>query len=471
MPKTNKERLQDNNIELQNIKTGIDNLPEYQDIKPIYGSGELNLLTLSTSVDSGRVIKSGNVVCIENGQKLYFYYNGEYACSFTKSVNVSNYACFCKVTDEYCIVMVAAQSVWYKKVETIKFEYSTKTATQIGIVDISSLGSSAGDTYLPDGTLIMTSGNKVCRYIEETNSFKYYNFTMSNTSNNRGTMNILHSNYNSSYSNYATLNKLLYNDATDTYTVISKAYPEVLGVNFYGNKIFRYGNVYELNDDLTIGRLLNSNVILNATGGTGPSLYCLDDKHYFLQYTNYSDHTKDVPPTIYEFDEDTNTFSVYGTDSKFGCWFGGSPDVFVGKWVNNSFQLYDWTDTTYEIGFIKNGTSYFYGGQGGYFSNENILAGTKGYTSGFQLLYGTMPNNGALNYTPTTSQQTIPAGYTSGGTISAVDNTIDENIVAENIRKDVTILGVTGTVEGGINITNGTVDGHTLILSSEPEIN
>ena len=44
-------------------------------------------------------------------------------------------------------------------------------------------------------------------------------------------------------------------------------------------------------------------------------------------------------------------------------------------------------------------------------------------------------------------------------------------IIPENIRKDVTILGVTGTVEGGINITSGTVDGHTLILSSEPEIN
>ena len=36
---------------------------------------------------------------------------------------------------------------------------------------------------------------------------------------------------------------------------------------------------------------------------------------------------------------------------------------------------------------------------------------------------GTMPNNGELNYTPTSSAQTIPAGYTSGGTISAMDIT------------------------------------------------
>ena len=40
--------------------------------------------------------------------------------------------------------------------------------------------------------------------------------------------------------------------------------------------------------------------------------------------------------------------------------------------------------------------------------------------NGTQLI-GTMPNNGQLNYTPTSSVQTIPAGYTSGGTIEAVN--------------------------------------------------
>ena len=60
---------------------------------------------------------------------------------------------------------------------------------------------------------------------------------------------------------------------------------------------------------------------------------------------------------------------------------------------------------------------------------------------------GTMPNNGALSYTPSTSAQTIPAGYTSGGTISGVTSAIDNNIQAENIKKDITILGVTGTLE------------------------
>lgn len=37
------------------------------------------------------------------------------------------------------------------------------------------------------------------------------------------------------------------------------------------------------------------------------------------------------------------------------------------------------------------------------------------------LITGSMPNNGALNYTPSEQEQTIPAGYTSGGTVNAID--------------------------------------------------
>lgn len=58
----------------------------------------------------------------------------------------------------------------------------------------------------------------------------------------------------------------------------------------------------------------------------------------------------------------------------------------------------------------------------------------------------------SLNVTPTTSSQTITApsgvdGYTPVN-VSAVTSSIDSNIVAGNIKKDVSILGVTGTYEG-----------------------
>ena len=108
---------------------------------------------------------------------------------------------------------------------------------------------------------------------------------------------------------------------------------------------------------------------------------------------------------------------------------------------------------------------------GGFLSETNdtnaiaseIMAGKTAYT-GFGRLTGTMSNNGELNYTPSTSQQTIPAGYTSGGTIGAVTSSIDANIQAGNIKKDVSILGVTGTLEEGVmtqeeyNMCNNLVD-------------
>ena len=79
---------------------------------------------------------------------------------------------------------------------------------------------------------------------------------------------------------------------------------------------------------------------------------------------------------------------------------------------------------------------------------------------------GSKPVVESLNVTPTTSAQTITAsdgvdGY-SPVNVSAVDSSIDANITAENIKKDVSILGVTGTYTGtqptgSINITsNGT---------------
>lgn len=61
-------------------------------------------------------------------------------------------------------------------------------------------------------------------------------------------------------------------------------------------------------------------------------------------------------------------------------------------------------------------------------------------------------NGETIHVTPSTSSQTIlPSGQHNGITevrVSAVTSNIDSNITAENIVKDVTILGVTGSYEG-----------------------
>lgn len=69
----------------------------------------------------------------------------------------------------------------------------------------------------------------------------------------------------------------------------------------------------------------------------------------------------------------------------------------------------------------------------------------------------TTPSLQSKTATPSTSQQVITAdnGYDglSQVTVSAVTSSIDANITASNIKKNVSILGVTGTYEGSSGAT------------------
>lgn len=61
---------------------------------------------------------------------------------------------------------------------------------------------------------------------------------------------------------------------------------------------------------------------------------------------------------------------------------------------------------------------------------------------------GSMPNRGSLGIIPSGSSQSFPDGYYSGVSVQAVSSRVDINIVPENIRNGVTILGVEGEFEG-----------------------
>lgn len=70
---------------------------------------------------------------------------------------------------------------------------------------------------------------------------------------------------------------------------------------------------------------------------------------------------------------------------------------------------------------------------------------------------GAMPNNGALGtITPGTTSQSIPAGYTSGGTVAA-----SPELIASNILSGVEIFGVTGNVVQGIQSASGSTKANT----------
>ena len=78
-----------------------------------------------------------------------------------------------------------------------------------------------------------------------------------------------------------------------------------------------------------------------------------------------------------------------------------------------------------------------------------ILLNKTAYVNGNKLT-GTMPNRGAVTGTISTvaGTYTIQNGYHDGSGSVAIDSTEQAKIIAGNIKKDVTILGVTGTYEG-----------------------
>lgn len=75
----------------------------------------------------------------------------------------------------------------------------------------------------------------------------------------------------------------------------------------------------------------------------------------------------------------------------------------------------------------------------------DILSGETAYVNGNKII-GTMPNNGSMTagLSTKTATRIIPAGYTSGGTVS-ISTTEQNKIIADNIKNGITILGVPGT--------------------------
>lgn len=84
-----------------------------------------------------------------------------------------------------------------------------------------------------------------------------------------------------------------------------------------------------------------------------------------------------------------------------------------------------------------------------------------------QIPTGSTPNLQSLNVTPTTSaQQITPTSPVDGYdevNVAAVTSAIDPNIVAGNIKKDVSILGVMGTYEGS-GVVNPTAEPDDVIF-------
>lgn len=92
------------------------------------------------------------------------------------------------------------------------------------------------------------------------------------------------------------------------------------------------------------------------------------------------------------------------------------------------------------------GTAKFYDTASADAAQGDILTGKKAFGASGEI-QGSMANNGSTSGTISTKAGTvnIPAGYTSGGTVS-ISSTEQAKIIASNIKSGVTILGQAGSL-------------------------
>ncbi len=92
------------------------------------------------------------------------------------------------------------------------------------------------------------------------------------------------------------------------------------------------------------------------------------------------------------------------------------------------------------------GTAKFYDTADADITSADVLSGKTAYGSTGSISGG-MANNGSTSGTISTKAGTvtIPAGYTSGGTVG-ISSTEQAKIIASNIKSGVTILGQAGSL-------------------------
>lgn len=92
------------------------------------------------------------------------------------------------------------------------------------------------------------------------------------------------------------------------------------------------------------------------------------------------------------------------------------------------------------------GTAKFYDTAGADATAANILSGKKAFGPSGEI-EGSMANNGSTSGSISTKAGTvtIPAGYTTGGTVG-ISSTEQAKVIANNIKSGVTLLGVAGSL-------------------------
>ena len=130
--------------------------------------------------------------------------------------------------------------------------------------------------------------------------------------------------------------------------------------------------------------------------------------------------------SVYEWDSNEKTFTAVSTLTTNGGAILHFAKEILYKNTDNALTGYVNDSTKGALmALYRNNTTFYNTQYANDISASNVLKNKK-YFDINGLGIGTMPNNGTLNYTPSEQEQTIPAGYTSGGTVSAAVMTNDD---------------------------------------------
>lgn len=418
---SDQSRLQANNDKIDEIKTLVNNLPEYQDLEPIYGITNYTMSSKIISPEANnpyiyRYARLGPYVAVVfasrttyssygmTNSSLYLYRiesNGDLTLLHkNKSFYAGNKLTIIGYDDNYVYLYMynwngGTAPTYFPltkfNLNTMTYENNVSVTLSTGQTDLYSISNNIFYAYTGDGC-----------YAYQLNP----STATATKLGNRVPGGYLGNTSFISVSGGSTWTTKFYYNRNNFTEVVSKTFPTSTTQQFCccltadENKLIFDGNIYRTNSNLDLVELLNENVVSKSA-----SCYRVNNKYYL------SDNK------LMTLNNTTNTFTIELEAPNFAFKYN---ELFVLS--ANSTQLSCVTFNTGEtvIGFRYNGLPYTYNNPA-VVNTENILQGYQTYNESLVSVIGTMPDNGALNYTPSDSQQTIPAGYTSGGTISAID--------------------------------------------------
>ena len=386
-------------------------------------------LVITDDVTFALYVDDWFIYAIDDSNTIVCYYNNNKVCQFNRTRTDSVRISCIKLGTDYIIIIITQWNQRDNLVYKININGQVSQLNSINVNNYYSL-----NYFTRDGDLSIDGD--LYRYNEDTDELvSKYSLSGVLSAEFRGLNNFLYDNLHNNVSNYNTITKYTYNSDSNAYSVLQSKVADVDGVTYNGDKIVKAGSIYQLGSNLEVGSLLKSNVLPHLDGDAGPVINWIDSS--MCEYNG----------VIYNFDDNNNTFTL-----------ADDLPIHTNYVVNSAAYIYFKYDNTYillktEYSDVEVGYNY----KGNYFpksnivfNSGNILQGNTYYTDVLQPVGGTMPNNGELNITPTTENQNIPEGYTSGGTVLG-----DENLKSENIKKDVSIFGVTGSLEsssGGVKL-------------------